>query len=98
MGSRGLSVKALAQILHVSNVVLFIGIIWMGMQRFLEGQNPLSQLIALGVAIVGPLEDYLKKLVRRGKPSHEETAVEVVDKATSAFFLALLLWVLILLS
>jgi len=90
--------KTLARILHLVNVVLFVGIAWIGLQRFLTGRNPPSQLIALAVAIVGPLEDYLKKWVRQGKPPLEEPAVEVVDKATSALFLALLLWVLILLS
>lgn len=90
--------KTLARILHLLNVALFIGIVWIGLQRFLAGRNPPSQLIALAVAIVGPLEDYLKKLVRRGKPPQEEPAVEVVDKVTSALFLALLLWALILLS
>ena len=88
----------LPRILHLLNVVLFIGIAWTGFQRFLAHQDPPSQLIALAVAIVGPLEDYLKKWVRRGTPSQEEPAVEIVDKATSAVFLALLLWVLILLS
>lgn len=87
-----------ARILHIINVILFIGISWIGLQRFLSGQNPLSQLLVLAVAIVGPLEDYLKKQVRVGKPPLEEPAVEVVDKATSAAFLALLLWVLIELS
>lgn len=87
----------LRRILHVVNVVLFIGIAWIGLQRFLAQRDPPAQLIALAVAIVGPLEDYFKKWVRRGKPPQEEPAVEVVDKATSAVFLALLLWVLILL-
>jgi hypothetical protein len=87
--------KTLIRILHLLNVVFFIGIIWIGLQRFLEHENLLSQLIALAVAIVGPLEDYFKKLVRRGKPSQEEPAVEAVDKATSALFLALLVWVLV---
>jgi hypothetical protein len=87
----------LRRILHALNVVFFIGIAWIGVQRFLAQQNPPAQLIALAVAIVGPLEDYLKKWVRRGKPPQEEPAVEVVDKGTSAIFLALLLWVLILL-
>lgn len=90
--------RSLVQVFHFLNVVLFVAIGWIGLQRYLAGQNPPSQLIALGVAIVGPLEDYLKKLVRRGKPTPEEPAVEVMDKATSALFLALLLWVLILLS
>lgn len=90
--------KSLIRILHLLNVVLFVSIIWIGLQRFLGGQNAPSQLLALAVAIVGPLEDYLKKRVRAGKPLHEEPAVEVVDKMTSAIFLALLLWVLVMLS
>lgn len=85
------------RILHVLNVALFVAIVWTGAQRFLEQRDPPSQLIALAVAIVGPLEDYLKKLVRRGTPFQEEPAVEIVDKGTSAVFLALLLWVLTLL-
>ena len=90
--------KAVARVLHLANVVLFIGIAWIGFQRYQTGQNQPVQLIALAVAVVGPVEDLLKKRVRRGKPSPEEPAVEVVDKATSAIFLALLLWVMVMLS
>jgi len=90
--------SALRRTLHVLNVALFLVIAWIGVQRLLAHRDPPAQLIALAVAIVGPLEDYLKKLVRRGQPSQEEPAVEIVDKATSAAFLALLLWVLVLLS
>jgi hypothetical protein len=80
------------------NIVLFIVLVGIGLQRFLSGQNPPSQLIVLAVAVVGPLEDYLKKRVRRGAPPREEPAVEIVDKATSAVFLLLLVWVLIMLA
>ena len=89
--------KSVARILHLLNLAFFLGLVWIGIQRYLTGQSPPSQLIVLAVAIVGPLEDILKKWVRRGKPPQEEPAVEVVDKATSAIFLALLLWVLLLL-
>ena len=90
--------KTIARILHLLNAAFFVGIIGVGLQRFLAQKDPPSQLIALAVAIVGPLEDYVKALVRRGKPTQDEPAVEIVDKSTSALFLALLLWVLLLLS
>lgn len=90
--------KAIVRVLHLLNVAFFIGIVWIGLRKFLAGTDSPSQLIALAVAIVGPLEDYLKARVRRGKPAEEESAVQIVDKATSAAFLALLLWVLVLLS
>jgi hypothetical protein len=97
MGGEGPMTTAL-RVLHVLNVAFFVGIAWVGLQRFFAHTNPPSQLIALAVSIVGPLEDYLKTRVRRGTPTEEEPAVQVVDKATSAIFLALLLWVLVLLS
>ncbi|MDR7518082.1 MAG: hypothetical protein QN131_02205 [Armatimonadota bacterium] len=87
--------NTVARILHLINLMLFLGLLWIGAQRYLTGQSPLSQVIVLAVGVVGPLEDILKGRVRRGPPPLEEAAVVVVDKATSAVFLALLLWVVL---
>lgn len=83
----------LARALHYLNIALFLAIVGSGLVAYFGQRNPPAQLIALAVAIVGPLEDILKKKVRRGEPVPDKPAVEVVDKATSAAFLALLVWV-----
>ncbi|MDR7522823.1 MAG: hypothetical protein QN168_10200 [Armatimonadota bacterium] len=87
--------NSVARILHLINLILFLGLLWVGMQRYLTGESPLSQVMVLAVGVVGPLEDILKGRVRRGPPPAEEAAVVVVDKATSAVFLALVLWVVL---
>jgi hypothetical protein len=48
-------------------------------------------LITSAVAIVGPIEEGLVWLVRRRHPAPPEPRVALVDKVTSALFLALVL-------
>ncbi|MBI4277428.1 MAG: hypothetical protein HY660_03140 [Armatimonadetes bacterium] len=79
------------RVLYLVNWVVGIAVILYGLKRGLSGHTP-ALLIAVSVIIVGPLEDILKKWVRRRvQAREEEPAVRVVDLATSAAFLILLL-------
>jgi hypothetical protein len=84
--------KRVTTVLHYGNIALFVWLI----VRALFNANLPSWLIAAGILAVGPLEDPLKDRVRRGPRPKDTPAVDVVDKATSAVLLALLVWVLYL--
>lgn len=82
--------KRLTTTLHYTNIVLFV---WL-LARAVLNRNLPSWLIAIGILAVGPLEDPLKALVRKGPAPKDTPAVQIVDKLTSAVLLALLVWVL----
>jgi hypothetical protein len=84
--------KRLITVLHYTNVVLFI---WLIVRAVLNANLP-SWLIAIGILAVGPLEDPLKNWVRKGPAPQDTPAVDLVDKATSAVLLVLLVWTLYL--
>jgi hypothetical protein len=64
-----------------------------GVARFVAAGAVPALLIALAVMIVGPLEDLLKAAVRRqaAPPEQKERLVQLMDQATSAAFLILLI-------
>lgn len=68
-----------------------------GFVRYCSDGSVAAGLIALAVVIAGPLEDLLKRWVRQKTQAKEQPAVTLVDVATSAGFLILLLLVLYLL-
>jgi hypothetical protein len=83
--------------LTIAGWVIGIAVIAYGVWRYLAVGNVPSLLISVAVVIVGPLEEVLKRWVRRGPKAPAEPAVELVDQAPSVAFLILLLVVLYLL-
>jgi hypothetical protein len=83
----------LIKTLHYVNLVLFV---WL-LARALLNRNLPSLLIAVGMLVVGPLEDPLKNWVRKGPAPADTQPVVVVDKVTSAVLLVCLVWTVYLL-
>lgn len=86
----------MARLIHVLNVLGFVlgaVVVLYGGLRFLTQQWLPGLLVALAVVIVGPLEDLLKGWAGRqgATEADRENMRLVVDRATSAAFLVLLL-------
>lgn len=85
------------QVLTVAGWLLGAAVIIYGFGRYRSDGSFPAGLIALAVVIAGPLEDLLKRWVRRKTQAKEEPAVKLVDVATSAGFMILLLLAIYLL-
>ena len=83
------------RVLNLVNWVSGIAVIVYGAKRHLNVRDLPAVLISLAAAIVGPVEDVCKRWVRRRAATTEEPLVTFVDKTTSASFLVLLVWVLL---
>lgn len=83
--------------LKFMGTIIGMGVVAWGLIRFFAEGKMIGLLVALAIVIVGPLEDILKKRVRK-RPGGEagEAWVTVVDLVTSIAFLLLLSCVVLL--
>jgi hypothetical protein len=86
-----------ATLKQIGNVLGVILLVYGGLYRGIAQRNLPAFLIALSVFMVGPVEDRLKKRLRKGKAPEDEPACQVVDQATSVAFVLLLFIVIALL-
>lgn len=79
-------------VLHSLNLALAAAVLWKGFFACPASPDRTAVLLVTwAVAIVGPIEEVLVWLLRRRHPAPPEPQVALVDKVTSAAFLALVL-------
>jgi predicted PurR-regulated permease PerM len=89
-------VSLLLKVIRIAGWIFGAAVIVYGLNRYFQDSNLPALLIAIAVVIVGPLEDFLKKRMRKKAGVREEPAVELVDLTTSLAFLILLVFAIFL--